>query len=88
MAGIALMPGAHGQFQFWFSVLVPLLVGMIGLPGYLTCWVGAYFYPIEGDPAYQHYMLLGTCAWLLIIGPRQNLLDDLARACGYEKIKQ
>ena len=46
MAGIALMPGAHEQFQFWFTVFVPLLLGMIGLPGWMTCCVSMYFYPM------------------------------------------
>ena len=80
MSGIALMPGAHGQFQFWFTVFVPLLLGMIGLPGWVTCLIPMYFYPIEGDPAPQHQMLLGVCAYLLIVGPAQDLIGGLFNA--------
>mmetsp|Transcript_13063 Transcript_13063/g.22047 ORF Transcript_13063/g.22047 Transcript_13063/m.22047 type:complete len:218 (+) Transcript_13063:559-1212(+) len=68
--GVVLMPGANGQFQFWFICLVPLLISMTGVPLVLTFWVTEYFYPfLHGDPQYQHYLILGLTAWLITVGP-------------------
>lgn len=75
LCGISLMPGAHGQFQFWFTALVPILLGMIGLPACFTFLVTPYLYPIKDDPCYQHYMLLSVCAWLLTVGPCDDLIQ-------------
>ena len=81
MCGIVFMPGGHQQFQYWFIPIVPLLVGMIGVPYILVFWITNYFYPIitnmGGDPQYQHKFLLALCFWLITIGPRMNLFDDL-----------
>ena len=71
------MPGAHGQFQYWFTMFVPIALGMTGVPVVCTFWVYSYFYPHEnyftGDPAPQHQFLLALCAWLLVVGPCDNL---------------
>jgi len=69
ISGIVLMPGAHGQFTFWFTCFVPLLVEMVGLPSFMTFWIYAYFYPIQGDPKYQHIFLIAITLWLLTVGP-------------------
>ena len=71
ICGIALMPGANSQFQYWFISIVPLLLAMLGLPMLLTFWIPNYYYPIVGgvDPRYQHYFLLGLSLWLVTIGP-------------------
>ena len=75
MCGVALMPGAHIQFQFWFVIFVPLLHGMIGLPSICWFWITPYFYPLieHSNHVMQHYMLLATCAWLLVVGPKDDL---------------
>ena len=86
MAGVFLMPGAHVQFQFWFMALLPLLLSMIGLPAVATVGVPLFFYPIiephlrtsEIMLAAHHIFMLAVIAWLLIVGPREDLL-------GYQK---
>lgn len=67
--------------------LVPLLIEMVGLPIPATCWIYQYLYPINRgidgllgppkttDPMIQHLFLLGLAAWLLTVGPRENLFD-------------
>ena len=67
---------------------MPLLLGMTGLPGWVTCCVPMYFYPIEGDPAPQHKMLLALCAYLLVVGPRQDLIGDVIILFGGGKQKK
>jgi hypothetical protein len=69
------MPGANGQFQFWYISIVPLLLGMTGIPMILLFWVEHYFYPILGgvDPRYQHYFMLGLSLWLITVGAHKGL---------------
>ena len=78
MCGIVFMPGGHGQFQIWFIPLVPLLLGMIGVPYLLVFWITNYFYPyLPGmNPEHHHKFLLAVCFWLLTVGPRMSLFDD------------
>lgn len=73
--GIVFMPGANGQFQFWFSCLVPIVVGMIGLPFIMLFWIHPYFYPILADPKYQHIFLLFLVIYLVVIGPKKKILE-------------
>ena len=47
LIGIAFMPGAHFQFQFWFIPIVPLVLALTGLPVILTFWIPYYFYPLD-----------------------------------------
>jgi len=51
---------------------------MIGLPSVTTFWISSYFYPISGDPKYQHFFLLGLVAWLFTVGPRESIVQDIA----------
>lgn len=69
MCGCVLMPGANGQFVFWYMMFVPLLTAMIGVPAWATCFLYIYLFPIEGDPAFQHKLLLGVCTYLVTVGP-------------------
>jgi hypothetical protein len=73
--GIVFMPGADGQIQFWFTCLVPLVLGMVGLPFVMLFWIQPYFYPVLGDPDSQHYFLLVLVLYLLTVGPNQKLLE-------------
>ena len=74
-SGMAVMPGAHYQFQFWFMYLMPLLIEMVGLPYWSTFWIYRYMWPInlrEDSPNLQHQLILGLLAWHLIVGPCQD----------------
>mmetsp|Transcript_22607 Transcript_22607/g.34902 ORF Transcript_22607/g.34902 Transcript_22607/m.34902 type:complete len:90 (+) Transcript_22607:97-366(+) len=69
------MPGANGQFQFWFMAFVPLLLATTGVPILATFWVTEYFYPINGkDPKHQHWFLLALVAYLLTVGTSEGVL--------------
>jgi hypothetical protein len=53
MCGIVFMPGGHQQFQYWFIPIVPMLLGMIGVPYIFVFWITNYLYPfLGGDPQY------------------------------------
>lgn len=80
--GVVQMPGGHRHFQFWFTSLYHLLVSLVGLPALSTFWINDYFYPIlhGGDRPrmnLQHKVLLGIVAWLITVGPRNDLVVDL-----------
>lgn len=74
ICGIVLMPGAHGQFQYWYISIVPLLLGMTGIPMILVFWLDHYFFPILPgvDPRYQHYLILGLSFWLITVGAHKG----------------
>ena len=70
--GIILMPGAHGQFAFWFTPLVPLLTDMVGLPQIFTIWIYQYLYPpLPEKLNIQHVFLLCLVCWLITVGPKK-----------------
>jgi len=93
VSGLALMPGANIQFQFWFTPLLPILIQMVGLPYWVTLPVYFFFFPVVGtnesgtepvDPAKSHVFLLALCLWHLTIGPSDNLLERF----GMKKVKK
>lgn len=47
VSGAAVMPGATLAVQNWFMVVVPMLLGMIGLPSLGTFWMTHVLYPIN-----------------------------------------
>ena len=86
MSGLALMPGANIQFQFWFTPLVPILIQMVGIPYQLSFPVYFFFFPITGtgslgtepvEAAKSHIFLIGLCLWLLTVGPCEDLLQKI-----------
>jgi len=86
MGGLALMPGANIQFQFWFTPLVPILIQMVGLPYQITFPVYFLFFPIKGtgpllsepvEPSKSHIFLIVLCLWLLTVGPSEDLLQKI-----------
>lgn len=60
---------------------------MLGLPIPATVWIYQYLYPVNKgneviqsipkttDPAIQHIFILAVTAWLLTVGPRENLFN-------------
>jgi hypothetical protein len=67
--------------------IIPLLVGMIGVPYIMVFWIANYFYPIQGDPRYQHFFLLGISLWLITIGPHRSLVDSFLGLFKKTKVK-
>ena len=62
--------------------LLPLLLSMIGLPAIATFAIPLVFYPID-EPhlntsefmlAAHHIVMLTVVVWLLVFGPRDDLL--------------
>ena len=48
-SSVALVPGGHVQFQFWFICFIPLLYSMTGLPPITTFFLYRSLYPILTD---------------------------------------
>lgn len=88
MVGLVLMPGGNFQMQYYSRYFMPILIQMIGLPNVVVFWTYQLVFPAEHVPPFvkdpiavdykmhqiiMHIVSLEIVAWLLTVGPREDL---------------
>ena len=68
-----MVPGAHAQFQFWYTYSIPLLLSWLPIPWlfYPLCYL--FFFPAaQGGSSTHHLFIMAMTLWLVFVGPRKD----------------
>lgn len=69
MCGIIVVPGAHSQFQFWYTYSIPILLSLLPLQHFMLPLCYLYFFPAAQEGSSSHHLfIIAMTLYLVFVG--------------------